>query len=147
MLPVLAGLDNLDEVEDFLIEASIPIEVNHLFTDDQYVREALIPANAMVIGMRHRKKTLNILAKGSVIMYEETGKEIARFSAPYTFESEAKTKKLAFFPEDSIWLNVHATKTRDFDELQKELYEEEDIDKNACQDYQGNLKETICQEL
>ena len=140
MLPILQGLETLEQVEEFLIEVSMPIQVNHLFTEDQYVREAIIPANMFGIGMRHKKKTLNILLKGSVIMYEETGKEIGRYTAPYTFESDAKTKKLAFFPEDSIWLNIHATKTRDFEELQRELYEEEDINKNICQDYQGNLK-------
>ena len=138
-LPSILEQEGMDNLEEFMLEYNIPLEVNHMFTDTQYVREMIVPAGTVVLGKRHKKKTLNMLLQGSFVLYNEYGKEEGFFTAPYIFESDAKVKKIGKFLEDSIFVNVFVTTTRDFDELEKELYCEEDVGKNSVQNYDGSL--------
>lgn len=137
----LTGTHSIEEFEENTKELSTPVQVNHLFSEDQYVREIIVPKDTIVTGKRHKKETINILLEGSCIIYNEYGKKEKEMIAPFTFVSAKMTKKVAVFLEDSVWLNVHATKETDFDKLEKELYAEEDVGRNFCQNYDGTLRQ------
>lgn len=140
-LLLMTGADNMASVENHVIENSVPIGINHLFGNNQYVREMVVPEGALVVGKRHKNATLNILAKGSVIIYNEWGKEECFLEAPATFYSEPQTKKIGFFLEESVWINVFNTSLTDFDELEAELFSEEDVGKQGIQNFDGTIDE------
>lgn len=89
------------------------------FGDGLYMRELHMPKDSLIVGKRHRNKTMNILVKGTLILND--GKDIYEVSAPYMFESEARTRRILYTLTDCIWLNCHPTNTTDLDELEKEI--------------------------
>lgn len=91
----------------------------HHFSDGLYTRETFMPAGTLAIGKTHRYRVTNILIKGkiSVIM----GDEESVYEAPCVFVSEAGIAKMAYFHEDTIWLNCHPTNETDLDKIEADV--------------------------
>lgn len=94
-------------------------EVNHSFAEGMYIRTLHIPKGALIVGKRHRKKTMNILAEGTMTIYD--GKETVTLTAPYMAESSEFTKKAGFAHTDAIWVNMHVTEETDLEKLEEEF--------------------------
>ena len=99
----------LDQVE-------CPVE--HDFADGVYIRKATYPAGTFAIGKRHRYKTYNILLRGSITVYMGENEPVKKITAPCTFVSDAGVKKMAFFHEDTEWLNIHPTEETDVNKIE-----------------------------
>ena len=93
--------------------------IEHVFSDGIYSRVMKAPAGTFIIGKRHRFKTLNIMTKGKALVYIGDNKKAKEINAPYTFVSEPLTRKMAFFLEDSEWINVHPTEETDVDKIEE----------------------------
>jgi hypothetical protein len=104
--------------------------VKHDFADGVYARTMQVPAGTFVIGKMHRFKTLNIMTKGRALVYVGDGIPAKEIVAPFTFTSDPMTSKMAFFVEDSEWVNVHPTDKTDLGEIEAEFIvpEEEFLD-------------------
>lgn len=111
------------------IGEEIQLNVVNTFSEGMYVRELHIPKGTLIEGKRHRKKTMNMLIKGHMTIYD--GKETYEIHAPFIAESEAFIKKTGFAHEDSVWVNIHTTNSTDLDEIEAEfiISEEEYIEK------------------
>lgn len=83
--------------------------IDHHFSDGIYSRTMKVPARTFVIGKIHRFKTLNILTKGKALIYIGDNQPAKEICAPFTFVSNPMERKMAFFLEDSEWINVHPT--------------------------------------
>lgn len=105
-------------------QAECPVE--HEFSDGVYLRKMSAPANCMVVGARHRLRTMNILLEGEVSYYGGESIPCMRVKAPATFTSDAMTRKLLFFHEPSVFATVHPTKETDPDEIVKQFTIPED---------------------
>jgi hypothetical protein len=102
-----------------MLENQVELETKHMFTEGQYIRELHIPKGTLLVGKRHRNKTLNMLIKGSMTIHDEHNS--FDIKAPWYGESEALTKKAGYAHEDSIFLNIHVTNETDLDIIEKEF--------------------------
>ena len=106
-----------DEVEAIAVD--VPVE--HLFSDGLYTRTMKVPANTLVVGKRHRHKTLNIMTKGRALITSGEGHKPREIKAPCTFVSEPMVRKVAMFLEDSEWINVHPTEETDLEKIEEKF--------------------------
>ena len=94
------------------------------FTDGLYTRETHMPAGTLAVGKKHRYRVTNILIKGKITVIN--GDETAEYVAPCIFESEAGVSKIAYFHEDTIWLNCHPTTETDIEKIEQDVIIPED---------------------
>ena len=101
-----------------LEQVECPIE--HTFAEGVYIRTMKAPAGTFVIGKRHKHQTVNIVTKGRALVSSGGNEPAKEIIAPATFVSEPFVKKMAFFIEDTEWINVHPTSETDIDKLEAE---------------------------
>ncbi len=118
-------------VDEMLNVAQVECPVNHHFADGQYVRETLMPKGSIVIGKKHKHSTVNIMLTGSATLYNEEDETVTTVKAPFIFTSQAGVQKMAYFHEDTIWVNTHPT-------------DETDLEKIEMQFIENNNEELIC---
>jgi len=97
----------------------VPCPVVHDFADGVYVRKTTMPAGTFAIGKCHKFKTYNILLRGKITVYMGEHVPVREFTAPCTFTSDAGIKKIAFFHEETEWLNIHPTEETDLEKIEK----------------------------
>lgn len=93
--------------------------LNHYFAPGMYAREIHMKAGDRIIGKIHKHAHINIISKGVVDVITEDGS--ARYKAPYTFISEPETKRFVSIVTDTIWTTIHATDSKDLDEIEDEI--------------------------
>ena len=134
-------MSNMDlvELENAMVATNETIDFNveHMFVDGMYIRTLYIPAGSVIVGKRHRHKTLNILLKGKMIIND--GVESYELEAPFMAESLPYTKKAGHALEDSIWCNIHVTKETDLEKIEEEFIIPEEDYKNLL-----THEENIC---
>lgn len=114
---------------------NIQLPVHHHFSNGLYARQLDIPKGMVIVGKRHREATLNILAKGSMLII--CNGEKVKIEAPYTFTSEPLVKKSAYALEDCSFINVHITNSTDLSEVEAEVIISEE-------EFEALYKEAIC---
>ncbi len=116
----LQGVNNMHQLEEIIgSKEQTEFELVHTFSEGIYTRELHIPKGTCLVGKRHRKKTLNILLKGKMTIYD--GDSSVYIEAPFMFEADKYTKKAGYAHEDSIWVNIHPTSSTDLKEIEKEF--------------------------
>lgn len=95
--------------------------VSHHFADGQYVRETHMPKGTFAIGKKHRFATINIILKGKLSVYNGENSPILQIEAPAIWTSEAGVQKMAYFHEDTIWVNAHPTKETDIKKIESQF--------------------------
>lgn len=100
-------------------EEQVELGLTHTFSNGIYLREMSVPKDSLIVGKRHREDTINMLIKGSMTIID--GDETFTISAPYTFVSSKYSKKAGFAHEDSVWVNVHKTDSKDLEEIEKQF--------------------------
>ncbi len=93
--------------------------LKHTFGDGLYIRDLTIPKDMLVIGKIHKKPTLNFLLKGEITVLTEDG--VKRLKAPLYFISPAGSRKVGYTWEETVWINVHATKETDLEKIEEEV--------------------------
>ena len=114
-----AFLFDIEQSLKAMPQADLPVE--HEFADGIYLRKMSAPANSLIIGKRHRYRTMNILLEGEVTYYGGESIPCMRVKAPATFTSDALTRKLLFFHQDSVFATVHPTDETDPGEIVKQF--------------------------
>ena len=100
-------------------ENQVELTTLHHFADGIYVRELHIPKGVTLTGKVHRKSTVNIITKGSILVVTEEGKRLV--TAPECFVSAPGCKKAGHALEDTIWLNIHRTDETDLERIEAEF--------------------------
>lgn len=103
-------------------ELLVSCPVNHHFSDGLYTRELLIPQGTVVLGKVHRKRTLNILATGKMLIMADGMEEPVLMEAPRTFVTEAGVQKVGVAIADSVWINVFPTEETDLETIEEAIY-------------------------
>jgi hypothetical protein len=93
--------------------------VIHHFAPGIYAREVTMCANAVFIGKIHKHAHLNIVSKGQVTFTDETGTRTVK--APYTFRSNAGSKKALYIHEETVWTTIHGTDETDIETIESEF--------------------------
>tara|TARA_R110002020_G_scaffold3955_5_gene17384 strand:- start:6646 stop:7227 length:582 start_codon:yes stop_codon:yes gene_type:complete len=93
---------------------------NHYFSDGLYVREMLINGGYFGFTAIHNLANPLFVMKG--IMWCTTERGVEKLVAPTFVLTEAGTKRICWFPEDSIVVTVHPNPdgTTDIDEIEKQ---------------------------
>jgi len=130
----ITPIDILNLKNELLKIDQIDLKIEHEFADGVYSRKMYVPAGSFVIGKMHRFDTYNILLQGDVSVYAGDG--VNRIKAPYTFTSEPMVQKMAYFHEDSIWINIHPTEETDLEKIEEKFIVPESeiylLDKETC---------------
>lgn len=92
--------------------AQVEIETKHYFSDGLYAREIIIPAGVTLCGEIHKYRNLNILSKGSMLVYG-----LGKVLAPFTVVSPPGTKRIAHTLSECVWTTIHATEETDVDRI------------------------------
>ena len=102
------------------LDAMCPLK--HTFVDGMYVREIFMPKGSLIMSKIHKWKHPYFIMKGDTSVLTEMG--VVRLKAPYSGITERGTKRLLFMHEDTVWITVHATKSTDVDDIEKEIIAE-----------------------
>lgn len=97
----------------------IDLPIFHHFAPNVYMRQMDAPAGAIVVSKMHRTEHMNILLKGSLSVITEHG--IEHLKAPLILKSDAGTKRIGYFHEDSSWVTVHPTELTDLEEIEAQV--------------------------
>lgn len=99
-------------------EGENPYPLEHIFSGGVYIRQMTAPADSLAIGKRHRYETCNMILKGEVSVYMGEGELPKRMKAPFLFTSKPMTKKMCYFHEETIFVNLHPTKETDLEKIE-----------------------------
>lgn len=113
------------DLENLIKQApQIEIPVVHKFADGLYYREILIPKGTVMTGRIHKQNDLNIVYYGDMEVLTENG--LRWVIGAESFPGKAGIKQFGIAHEDTLWATVHHTHLTDLDELEKELFEDEE---------------------
>jgi len=121
--------DDVTQLQEYIEKspnAVKEIDTTHNFTDGQYIRQVFIPAGMVVIGKRHRRKTLNVVLKGKCRIRNSDEAIEHVVEAPYMYESNANVKKAVFAITDTVFANIHVTDEKDLDKIETKCIITED---------------------
>lgn len=120
----------LDEALSKHKDALEGIETIHNHSEGQYIRQVYIPAGVLVVGKRHRNKTLNVVLQGKCTIRNSDQEEAYTVEAPYMYESGANVKKVVLAITDTIFANIHVTTETDMKKLEEQcIITEEEYNK------------------
>ena len=113
--------EKIEELEQAMLDCPEQVETPtfHHFAPGTYVREARFPAGTFALGHRHKTEHTNILLQGKISVLSDG--VVKTISAPYIFKSPAGERKLAYFHEDTRWLNVHHTNATTVEAAEEDL--------------------------
>ncbi len=117
----ITAIDIINLKNEMLKHEQVDCPIEHEFADGVYSRKMYVPAGSFVIGKMHRFNTYNILLKGDVSVYAGENMPVTRIKAPYTFVSDPLVQKMAYFHEDSIWINIHPTEETDLEKIEEKF--------------------------
>ena len=118
----------LEESMKSLEQVECPVK--HHFSYGVYTRETFMPKGSVVLGKKHKHSTTNIVLQGKVRLYDKETNRTTLIEAPFVFVSSPGVQKVAYFLEDTIWINTHPTEETDLDKIESLFID--------------NTKETIC---
>ena len=93
--------------------------LKHTFVDGMYVREIFMPKGTLIVSKIHRWKHPYFVIKGDTSVLTEEG--VVRIKAPYAGITERGTKRVLFMHEDTVWITVHATKSKDLEVIEEQI--------------------------
>jgi len=94
-----------------------PLE--HYFADGLYIRKMTAPKGMLNVSKLHKTTHPFFLLEGDVSIQTPGG--VIRLKAPHFGITEAGTKRVVYFHEDTVWITVHATKETDLKKIEDEL--------------------------
>lgn len=92
--------------------------LKHTFANGIYIREMFIKEGGLVVGKLHKESHVWFLLKGKIEVATEEG--LSYYTAPCYIQAPARTKRVIFAFEDSIFVNVHPNPNQieDLEELE-----------------------------
>jgi len=124
----------IEQIEECMLKRpQVDCPTVHHFGPGIYIREMTAPADTLAIGHCHKHTHINILLKGEAHIINADG-SIKVMKAPTLFLSPPG-RKIAYFPDECVWQNIHATDETDIDKLE-EIF----IDKSDA--WKANAKES-----
>jgi len=93
--------------------------LRHTFADGLYIREMTGLKGMVVVTKLHKTTHPFFVLKGDVSILTEKGVE--RIKAPCSGITQAGTKRIGYFHEDTVWITVHATEETDLEKIEEEV--------------------------
>ena len=96
---------------------------HELFVDGMYARTIILLKNTIAVGHVHKKRVINILSQGSLLIKTEDSEEGKVITAPVIFITEPGSRKSVFALEDSVLTNILRTDKTTTKEVEEEAAE------------------------
>jgi len=123
---VAEARDIVYALEDRLKQCpQVEVQTTHRFADGLYYREILIPKGSGITGRIHKQADMNVVYYGEMDVLQEDG-TMKRVVGPCSFTGKPGLKQVGYAHEDTLWATIHHTHLTDLDQIQAELFEEED---------------------
>jgi quercetin dioxygenase-like cupin family protein len=116
----------------------VEMRTEHHFADGMYARVMFAPKGTVIVGKIHKREHFFVLTKGSMKVTTDHGVQIIEAGA--VLIGTPGTKRAGVALEDCIVMNVHRTKKRNIDKIEKQLIEP---DTKALFDASNKLKEKV----
>lgn len=115
----LSTINTIERFENIVKQSpdQIQLEVKHYFLKGVYARELFIPKDVILTGHIHKYPQLNFLVQGEMEILVDD--KIIVLKAPQVISSPAGVKRIARALEDSIWITVHPTDSKDINEIEQ----------------------------
>lgn len=112
---------------------------NHYFSDGLYVREMFCPKGYMAFTMIHKTANPLFMMKGTMWASSEFG--VQKLVAPTFVLSEPGTKRICYFPEDTVVVTVHPNPKgiSDLKEIEKIMFA------RSWEEFDENLEQNVWQ--
>jgi len=94
-------------VEPMLEREQLDVGITMVETPDMCARVGTVPAGAAFIGFVHKQHQIQVISKGSVLVYEPHGVEL--IEGPATIASPPGTRRLCLVIEEVTWTTILAT--------------------------------------
>jgi hypothetical protein len=103
--------DQIDELEAVVLRDGILVDcpLKHIFTPGLYTRTILMPVDAVLTSMIHRREHQYIVSKGAALVKIGEG-EWQKISAPYIGKTPAGARRILYILEECVWSSIHHTK-------------------------------------
>lgn len=98
-------------------------ETRHYFADGMYLRTVARKAGVCIVGKVHKKEHFFAVIAGEMTIWTEVGMQ--RVKAPFFWVSLPGTKRVTLAHTDAIAMTVHQVSSRDLEEIEAELVEED----------------------
>ncbi len=109
--------------EAYVSPEQVELPTSHHFGGGVYLRELFIPKGHTLIGRTHKKEHLCIFVCGDMTVVSDGAR--TRLTGYKTFVSAPGVKRAGYAHEDSIFVTVHRTDSKDLDEIERETVEPE----------------------
>ena len=93
--------------------------LKHTFADGMYIREIFMPKGMLLTSKIHKKLHPYFVLQGDVSVMTDDG--IIRIKAPYWGMTTPGTKRILYIHEDTVWVTVHATKSKNLKTIEKKI--------------------------
>lgn len=93
--------------------------LKHGFGDGLYIRTMYAPKGMINVSKLHKTTHPFFITKGYVSVLTEDG--VIDIKAPHAGITQAGTKRVVCFHEDTVWTTVHATQETDLVKIEDEL--------------------------
>jgi quercetin dioxygenase-like cupin family protein len=144
-LPEKTSHEKLIELQNLMLEHRCDMpECEHIFTPGVYTRRFEMPAGMVVIGRTHKHEHLIIILSGHAEIV--SGDDRYQVKGGDSFVSPAGTKRAVLAFNDTVFLTVHPnpTDSRNIEELESEIIEEDDFKPEYHKAVVKNLRSTEC---
>lgn len=98
-------------------------ETTHYFAAGMCLRTVFRKAGVCVVGKVHKKEHFFVVLSGEMTIWTEEG--MKRVTGPFVWVSKPGTKRVTFAHTDATAMTVHEVSTRDIEEMERELVEDE----------------------
>jgi hypothetical protein len=136
-LPTRANIEQLQAAMSELPQVA-GLETKHHFSGDVYARELHIPEGVTLVGKVHKREHLCTVIAGDLTIVSDGKRQ--RVKAPAAFVSAVGAKRAFYAHEPSIFVTFHRTDSRDLNDIERELVEE---DPTALFDARNELKSKV----
>ena len=122
----------------------LDIPVKHMFADGLYMRQILIPKGTLLVSKIHKYEQVDIMPVGDISVVTDRG-DIVRIKGPYTGISKPGMKRLGYAYEDTLWIDVHATRETNIDILEDMLYADsfEELERFEIEKYRNDYQQVL----
>ena len=119
-------MDIVEVTKELMKLPQVDLDEQNLFADGMYCRHGMIPAGSLIVGHIHKKRAINVLASGRMLIKTRMEDEWEEVSAPFVNSTPAGMRKIGYVLEDAYFMNIVRTDNTDMDKLYDEcVYPEE----------------------
>ena len=127
---IMSLQDKMLDLPDAILPDSDVNPLKHTFSEKQYIREIRFPKGELVVTKIHKVQHPFFLMSGEISFLTEEGE--TRISSPYYGITNAGTKRVIYVHEDSIFVTVHPTSSKDLNDIEDEIIAEDYTDKEIA---------------